>query len=363
MFSENDLRELVGYQAAESMLSVYLNTDPSMGNADSYRLRLRNMLKTVNLTGDVARIEEFFDTEYDWSGKSVVIFSDNAADYFRVFPLAVQVQDLVHTGIRPNVRPLTSLLDSYGGYGVVLLDKQGARLFHFHLGQLQEQEGVLGEVVKQMKEGGSSTGMRGGGIQTRVIEETVEKNMRDTVDFAKKFFEEKHIRRILLCGIERNIALFRSYLPKSWQSLIMGTFPASMNSSQHEILSRAMEVGLKAEKKRETHLVEQLVTQAAKKNLAVVGLEPVLAVVCEGRVQTLVVAHGFHTAGFRCPDCQSLTTMPEEACDQCAEDPIPVQDVVALAISIVMENGGDVEVVTDNEQLLGVGQIGAFLRY
>ena len=98
--------------------------------------------------------------------------------------------------IRPNVRPLAGLLDSFGGYGVVLLDKQGARLFHFHLGEIHEQEGVLGEVIKQIKTGGSSTGMRGGGLQARDLDQTVEKNMRDTVEFSTKFFEENHIRRI-----------------------------------------------------------------------------------------------------------------------------------------------------------------------
>lgn len=36
MFTEKDLRELVDHQAQQSMLTIYLNTDPSMGNTDSY---------------------------------------------------------------------------------------------------------------------------------------------------------------------------------------------------------------------------------------------------------------------------------------------------------------------------------------
>jgi len=238
MFTEKDLRELVDHQAQQSMLTIYLNTDPTMGNADSYRLRLRNMLKSVELAADVKRIEEYFDTEYDWAGRSVAIFSDQSKQFFKVFPLAVPVPDLIHIGIRPNVRPLAGLLDSYGGYSVVLIDKQGARLFHFHLGQLVEQEGVLGASVRQVKKGGSVvTGMRGGiASQTRGVEETIERNMREVIEFSTKFFEEKHIRRILLSGTDDNIALFRSYLPKMWQSLIVGTFPGSMSASHQEIL-------------------------------------------------------------------------------------------------------------------------------
>jgi len=363
MFTEKDLRELVGHQSKTSMLSIYLNTDPTEGNADSYRLRLRNMLKACDLTDDVSRIELFFETEYDWSGKSVAIFSDWSEGFFRVFPLAVPVKDLVNVGIRPNVRPLAGLLDSFGGYGVVLLDKQGARLFHFHLGELFEQEGVLGELIKQIKTGGSSTGMRGGGLQARDIDQTVEKNMRDTVTFSMKFFEDKHIKRILLSGTDDNIALYKSFLPKSWQNLIIGTFPASMNSTNQEILNRAMEIGLKAERNREIQLVDRLITQAAKKNLAIVGLEPVLTAISESRVQTLVIHQDYHISGYRCPDCKVITTVPDEKCDHCDEKAQMVQDIVALAISLTLEAGGDVEVVMNNSQLFDFGQIGAFLRY
>ncbi len=364
MFSDKDLRELVDYQSQSKMLSIYLNTDPTLGNADSYRLRLRSMMKNTNLKDDVERIENYFDTEYDWSGRSVVLFSDVTADFFRVYPLAIPTPDLIHEGIRPNVRPLAGLIDSFGEYGVVLVDKQGARIFHFHLGELREQEGVLGNEIKQIKTGGSALGMRGGGnIQARSIDETVERNVRESVDFATRFFESKHIRRILLGGSDDNTALFRSFLPKSWQSLIVGSFVMPMTATSHEIAQRAMEIGTKAEEEREAHLVERLITQAAKRNQAVTGLEPVLAAVGAGRVQTLVIQRGYHTAGFRCPDCEVITSMPEVACQACEQTPQEVQDVIALAVTITLKHGGEVEVVELIPDFEDAGKIGAFLRY
>lgn len=365
MFTEKDLRELVEYQAQQSMLTIYLNTDPTMGNADSYRLRLRNMLKTVELEEDVQKVEAYFDTEYDWSGRSVAIFSDQNNNFFRTYPLAVPVPDLIHTGMRPNVRPLAGLLDSYGGYGVVLLDKQGARLFHFHLGQLVEQEGVLGEPVKQVKKGGSGvTGMRGGiASQTRAVEEVVERNMRDSIDYTIRFFEEKKVRRIVLSGTDDNISLYKSYLPKMWLSLVVGTFPASMTSSHQDILSKALEIGIKAEKEREIHLVDKLITQASKQANAVLGLEPTLKTINEGRVQTLVIKQGVQKSGFRCPQCNSLTSISEIVCKQCNSEAVQVTDVIATAVSITIQNGGEVDVIKGNEAFEKAGDIGAFLRY
>jgi len=365
MFTEKELRVLVEHQAQKSMLTIYLNTDPTMGNADSYRLRLRNMLKTIELADDVEKIEKYFETEYDWSGRSVAIFSDASSDFFNVYPLAVPVPDLVHIGLRPNVRPLAGLLDSYGGYGVVLIDKQGARLFHFHVGELVEQEGVLGESVHQIKKGGSGvTGMRGGiATQNRSVEETIERNMRDTIDFAIKFFEEKHIRRILLSGTDDNVALFRNYLPKMWQSLVVGSFPASMTASHQDIYHKALEIGQKAEKDREKHLVEKLITMASKQAGAVLGLEPTLIAVNEGRVQTLVILQGFQKSGFRCPQCSTITSLSEIVCKQCNSEAISIGDVVATSVSLTLKHGGEVDVVHDIVEFEKAGSIGAFLRY
>ncbi len=365
MFTQKDLRELVDYQSSSAMLSVYLNTDPSLGNADGYRLRLRTMLKTVDKAEDMERILRYFDTEYDWAGKSVALFSDAKNDFFRVFPLAVPVQDLIYVGERFNVRPLTGLLDSYGGYGVVLVDKQGARLFHFHLGALKEQEGVLGEVVRQSKGSGSAmTGMRGGGgKQGRVVEETVERNIKESVEFAIRFFEKKHVRRIILCGTEDTVALFKSHLPKAWLSLIVGSFPAAMTTSSTEILNRAMEVGIQAERKREDQLVDRLITNSAKNAAAVIGLEATLAAVNDGRVRTLVVHQGFTQSGQYCVGCDLITISPQGSCQACGETVKNVDDVVSLAINTILTNGVDLEIVHDHGGLLKAGKIGAFLRY
>ena len=75
MFTDNDLRELLEFKSPEPVLSLYLNTEPSEGNADAYKLRLRAMLKPLNLPQDVNTIERYFNTQYDWSGRAVAVFS------------------------------------------------------------------------------------------------------------------------------------------------------------------------------------------------------------------------------------------------------------------------------------------------
>ncbi len=365
MLSENDLRELLNFNSDEPVLSVYLNTDPSEGNADTHIRRLRSMLKEINLTQDVQAIDHFFTTEYNWSGRGVAVFSCSPKNFLRAYPLAVPVRNLIHISDRPSVKPLATLLDNYGGYGVVLVDKQGARVFFFHMGELREQEGVLGEAVKRAKHGAGASavpGRRGSNVASRTMDEVVDRNMKDSADFATHFFEDNHVRRILIGGTDENAKLFCNLLPKSWQSLVMGTFPMSMTASQNEVRARALELGFQAEAEREKRLVERLITLSAKGSGGVTGLENTLNAFNEGRVQTLVIREGFRKNAYRCKSTGWLTTKPEEVCDG-EDDTEKVYDIVDFLVNEVMRSGGEVDVVMSDAELDKNGCIGAILRY
>jgi hypothetical protein len=320
----------------------------------------------VDLPEDANVVERYFDHTFDWSGRSVAVFSCAPEGFFKVHSLAVPLRSRVRISDRPHVKPLVDLLDSYGGYGVALVDKQGARLFHFHLGELGEQEGILGETVRHTKRGGGSQapGRRGGVAgQTDHAEEVAERNVKEAADFAARFFAEKNVRRLLIGGTEDNIALFRTQLPKAWQSLIVGTFPISMTASHAEVLDRAMQVGREADRRRDVKLVDAVVTGAAKGRGGVVQLADTLGAVHEGRVQTLVIREGFRAPGFRCRGCGYITSTETRTCPFCGSEFDEIPDAVELAVRQVMRSGGEVEVLHDDRDLGSHGHIGALLRY
>ncbi len=367
MFSERDLRELLDLSPSAHVLSLYLNTNPSEVSPDAYRLRLRNMLKEVNLPQDVEAVERYFSTQYDWSGRGVVVFSCSAADFFRAYPLELPVRNLIQVSNRPAVKPLMDILDSYGGYGVVLVDKQGARVFSFHLGELREQEGIVGESVKRTKRGGASSmpGRRGGiAGRTQHEEETIDRNMKDAMDFSVRFFEENRVRRILIGGTDENVKSFRNLLPKAWQSLVVGSFAMSMTASHAEVLARALHVGHESDQQREKRLVNDLITQSAKGHGAVVGLGATLEAVNTDRVQTLVVLEGFRSGGEQCTACGYLTTIDLGKCPTCGSAMTSAGvDVVDLSVNKVMRHGGSVDIIHASPEFEKAGRMGALLRY
>ena len=365
MLTERDFSELLGYQAQHPVLSVYLNVDPSEG-ADAYKLRLRSMLKDSELKNDARVIERYIDHEYDWSGKSVAIFSCVPEKYFRAYSLAAPIRDRVRINNHPHVKPLADLLDAYGGYGVALVDKQGARMFYFHLGELREQEGTLGESVRRTKRGGASSvpGRRGGSTaQKNTSQEIAERNMREAAALAASFFAENNVRRILIGGTEDNAAIFRTLLPKSWQSLIVGSFPMSMTASHNEVLERAMQIGHEADQRRAVRMVDTIVTAAAKGRGGAIRLDDILGALHEGRIQTLAIKEGYRAPGYLCEGCGYLTAQKIETCPFCGKTFQHIPDAVELAVRQVLVLGGEVEVLHDAELAGKIANIGAILRY
>jgi peptide subunit release factor 1 (eRF1) len=324
------------------------------------------MLKDISLPSDVEAVENYFSREFDRTGRSVAVFSSTSDGFFRAYILAISVRNQVIVSERPYVKPLASLLDHYGGYGVVLVDKQGARLFSFNLGELKEQEGILGESIRHTKRGGASakTGVRGGvSGQTNYELELAERNIREVATFAAHFFSENNVRRILIGGTEENIAQLRSQLPKTWQSLIVGTFPMSMSASKGEVLEKSMEIGKQAEYLREEQVLKKLVTAAAKDRGGVLNLDETLGAVHDGRVQALIIQDGYQEPGYRCTGCGFITAIELPACQFCGSPFERIPDAVEMAVHNVMKAGGDVDVLQHEHKVDGFNNIGALLRY
>jgi peptide chain release factor subunit 1 len=361
MFTTDDLQELVAFQGTEvPVLSVYLNVDPTQHTTEEYRLILRSLLKEAGDNAapeDIAEVEKYFDFEYDWQGKGVVVFSCRQGDFWRAYSLPVPVPNQVYVGSRPYIKSLTEVLDDYSRYGVVLVDREGARLFLFEQGELQETAGTMGELPKRHKKGGKAAQK-----YQRWADEHAQRNLREAAELTAKFFAGGRCNWLILGGTEDNVTQFEAMLPKSLQSLVVGSFAIDMSASESEVLDRSLEVIRQVEREQEKQLVEQLIA-AWKRGQAVVGLSDTLAAVQEQRVRTLLTIKGYGEVGYRCESCHYLTLQERAACPLCGGGMTRTNDLVNHAVCRAMEQGVKVEVVHDSEDMEQAGRIGAILRY
>ncbi len=365
MFSEKDLQALLDYSEEGRILSLYLHTDPSKVNPEAAKIQLRNLLKTIDLPEDTRVVEDYVNLEYDWSAKGLVVFSNQDAGFFQAYQFGLSVPDGVYVGKQPTVRPLVRLLDTFTGWSVVLMDKQGARLFSFNLGELGEIDGFVGDEVKQTKRGGGNAmpGRMGGSGASAKVENIIEKNIKEVIDFAIEFFTQHHVRRIMIGGTEDNISRFKEALPKAWQSLIVGDFPMSMTASHPEVLEQATAEAIAAQEKLNNGLVEQAITLAAKGSSGVTGLIDTLNAIHEGRVRTLLVSQDYEQEGYRCSGCGYLTIQELDKCPFCGSGFEMIETAVETAIQEALIKSADVKVVQGNAALEKAGHITAILRY
>ena len=372
MIRQEDLQELLAFHTDEGqVVSLYLDADISQQTSETIKMQVRAMLKEAgDISEEAGVIEHYLDFSYDWSMPGLAIFSCANQDFFRAYTSAITFRNRVRVNNKPHLKPLTHLLDHYAYYGVIIVDRIGARFFEYHLGELQDSAGTMGEDVRKLKLGGGST--RGGGTSSttgqrggqggRHEEEVVLRNMRESAAAAQQFFSDKPIRRLFLGGTAENVALLRDNLSKQLQSRVAGTFAVDMTAGEHEVRERSLGLLRQANAAREQELVKRMITIAAKGGAAVIGLDATLKTVSEGRVQTLVISDGYRSPGYSDAGSNFLTAYEGDTSPY-GDELVKVPDVVEAAVSRTMEQGGLIEIVSDSPELEEAGRIGALLRY
>lgn len=368
MINQAQLNELLSYETQNGVqvISLYLDTDTAQESNETIKRQVKGMMREAGISqeGDLRAIETYLDHSYEWSSPGLALFCSNDGDFLRAFPAAVAFRNRVRTGHKPYVKPLAHLLDFYAHYGVILIDRVGARFFEYHLGELQDSNGHMGEDVHKLKQGGGSStvGVRGGNSGSNHEEEIANRNLREAANAAQEFFKNRTIRRLFLGGTSENVAQFRTLLSKQLQSCIAGTFAIDMNAGEHEVRKLALDLLQQTNAEREEKMVEVMLTTQAKGGAAVIGLDETLQAVSEKRVQTLIISDGYRfpgyldeTSGFVVANLAKSPISPEEM--------RPVDDVVDAACANILSQGGHVEVIRDNPKLEDAGRIGAILRY
>jgi peptide subunit release factor 1 (eRF1) len=371
VFTEQDLNGLVAFRSSSSpVLSLYLNVDPTQRTKDHYKLALRSLLKEVGAEADAADVEameRYFDHEYDWQGRGVALFSCREDEFWQAYSLAVPVHNHAYVSHRPYIKPLTDVLDAYGRYGVVLVDREGARMFLFNLGELVEATGMLGEEVRRAKHGGASgvTGMRGGvaARTARRAEAVVLRNLKDVAEATGAFCEDCGCKRLLLGGTEANTSHLSDLLPKAVQDKVIGTFTIDFSAPVSEVHSRSMDLIEELAEQRENELVDLLVANWKRGSGGAVGLSDTLTALQEHRASHLLVVAGYEASGYRCQNCRYLMLTARDECPLCGGQVEHVDDLVETLTHRALEQGTEVEIVRDSESLVAAGSIGALLRF
>jgi peptide chain release factor subunit 1 len=361
------LETLLAFDGAGApVLSLYLTVDPTQRTKYQSRLHLKDLLKNSNsdpgrVPEDIARAADYLQNEYDWQGEGLAIFSCVPRKFWQVVRLPMPVEDSASIGGRPYVRPLLGILSGQMRYGVVSVDREVLRVFGIYLGEIQE----LGEKRRSLPR--RHRQMEASPKLQRQAEEAAMQNLKQAAEDAVALLDKFNSQRVILAGQADTVSLFKEYLPKAWQAMVVGEMPLDTNSNASQVLGKAREAVGRYEAERQMALVEALANDAHKKGATgVLGLSETLLALTEGKVMTLLVAQDFSAHGYQCENCGYLAAEEIIPCPACGHTMRRISHAVDLAIRRALENSAQVETIRTpaaEARMNELGGIGAMLRF
>ncbi len=379
MISAQEVRELIDHTAkpGSGVLSVYLNVDQSQAvNLNrGFEAALKNLLRAVeeDVKGKESH-KEFMAAsdqvlralaQYTPHGRFLVVFAEPARDFYWQREVNVALENSARWSGKPYIRPLLEACEEFKRYGIVLTDKGQARLFTLFLSHIEEHvDALAADEVRHIK-GPGSDHLRSQMQVQRKADGHARHHLKNVAELLEQLADQHEFDHIVLAGPVSATSELQGLLPARLRKMLAGTAALSMDATPNEILTAVQKLQKVVERSHEETIVGELITAAAKNSQAVTGLEHTLENLHEGRVWRLVYANGFQAAGGECGKCGYLFSRSISTCLYCEGSVLPVKDILARAVSRVVNSGGKVEQVREKaaETLNDAGGVGAFLRF
>jgi peptide chain release factor subunit 1 len=310
---------------------------------------------------DLHRIERYVHGGLDRSRtRGVAIFACSADLLWEVFELPVPVHSRVVINHAPAVGQLEAVLREHEPVGVLLADRQRARMFVFELGELVERSELFDAVPRDLDVRGERD--RGTDLK-QVVETHTQQHLRHAARVAFEAWNEHPFQHLVIGACDPHVrALLESDLHPYLRSRLCGQISVPVTAGHAEVLAAAQAAEADVERRREAALVERLRAAVAGRRRGVAGLGPVVEALGAHRVDTLVVSKGYTAPGWRCTACDGLATIGRR-CKRCRGDMEPVDDLVEDAIEQALAQSCQVEICIGNADLDVMGRVGALLRY
>ncbi len=361
MLTEADIRNAVEFESHDHpVLSIYLNVDPNLRSPEQFKQVLRTLLSKADKAADedIKRVQSFVEIGFNRRGRGLIMFSCAANDFWWAQTVAVPLVDSVFVSFRSYVRHLAALLDTYRNYGVIHVDQEGARIYRFNMGYLEDAEGYLGNEIR----GGRGSGWSAQQYQRRENDQA-RQNLQESAEVAEDFYRRNATRHLLLAGTDKNIARFKDLLSNRLRAMVVGQISASANASPQEIQERALDLVQSAARQDATNAADELVRRANANERAISGLVETLTAVQNGRAEHVMVLSNYMRSAYRFVDSGMILLELGEDMPLASGRVQELPDAVDSVIRRAMLQGIDVTMLDEHTDLEAAGKIGAFTRY
>ncbi|HUR23558.1 MAG TPA: hypothetical protein VMZ73_06775 [Acidimicrobiales bacterium] len=365
--TKETIRALAAHRSQGApVVSLYLDVDGSrFVRPKDYELHLDSLARGAleehgpAVEADVSKIVGHVKAGIDRSStRGVALFSCGPQGLWEVLELPVPVRNQVVVNSSPHIRQLEAVLDNNERFGVLLADKQRARMFVFELGRLIDKSEVFDQLPRHEDD-------RGDWDKDHVRDHSAEvahHHLKRAAQVAFEVFQSQGFDHLIVGAPEEICNELERVLHSYLRDRIAARVSVPVNATDAVITQAALAVEADVERSKETALVNRLRNAVGSGNGGVAGVEKVLASLVERRVETLLVSDGYEAPGWRCEACRHIAVRGP-SCPMCSTPMHQVDDVVEEAVEDALGQSCRVEVVVDNADLDVLGRIGALLRF
>ncbi len=291
------------------------------------------------------------------------VFACSAQSFWREYDLPAQLRStqlLVER--RFHLKPLAQLLGAFPALGVVLIDRQRARLFDLRLGELNEREGFFHPLPRRGRSDGFA-GYDGGHAERRVADE-VRQHFKLVAEVLKNALEKHAFEQWIVGCHDTHWTQFEPQLHSDATQKLLGRFSAEVaHASPQMIQSQAEQIFADWQSKRSKEAVRETVSQARGNGRGVTGLRRVLRSLEFGEIQTLLIGDNYLAQAVECIGCGHLDAHLVNFCPVCGRETREVVDVAEAILPWVIRRDIELFYVKDDPELDRVGNIAALLRF
>jgi peptide subunit release factor 1 (eRF1) len=268
--------------------------------------------------------------------------------------LPVPVRNQLVVDGSPHVAQLEGVLDNHERLGVLLADRQRARVFVFELGRLVDKTELFDGLPRHEDDKGDWDRDHVHDHQAAAAQH----HLRRAASALFEAHQEQPLDHVVVAAPEEIANDLERQLHPYLRERLAARLGLPVTAPDSRVRDAVEEVEAQVERDRKGALVEQL----RAGNGAVAGLDPTLAALTQRRVGTLLVSAGYATPGWHCDACGHLGSKGRR-CPSCEATMAAVDDVVEAAVEHALLSSCRVEVCEGNADLDVMGRIGGLLRF
>jgi peptide subunit release factor 1 (eRF1) len=230
------------------ILSVYLEIKKDNPNEQLMLLRSFHKLidttlsrkKQTQLRQSLIYMDSYLNNFYDIHNYHGIALFAGGNKLWEVITTPFSLPTSLHVDHSPFLTPIKQKLHEYDRYLVVLADRQKAKFFTLHLGNIEEQIDFRDKKVPQEVNTGVQNS-RGNKLD-RHIKEHLHKHFNDVANKLNKFVGNKPIDGVVLGSHKTLIPTLEDHLPKKLQNKIIGNFLAEPDTNINELIIKCKHV-------------------------------------------------------------------------------------------------------------------------